>query len=137
MNIRFFLFLCIFILLFIGSFFAYKHINYKKYIIKSNPIQDYIITETNCNPSIGRSSSINVIYKNKMYRVLSTNDFCKKIQKNLKKPTLYYIANNDSIFMGGIRIFYALMVITFFFLIFPIFGFYVYRNELDNSYKTM
>jgi hypothetical protein len=77
-------------------------------------------------------------YKGKKYFVSLSGRVCSDIDKGLIKPELYYMKAKDKVFYKGqyFPLVYVYLTYIASFLL-PLFGFWIYRKQLNNHYSTM
>ncbi len=137
MSIKFFLTITIFIGITLTIFISYKYFIGIEIENKTKPLTNFYIIEYDCSGTYEVASKIYVKYCNKYYTVGTTSNQCDDIVEG-KLPILYYYEKEDVIFIKNNYYNYSYSIVAFLLLVIvPLFGFYIYRNEWNNSYKTM
>ena len=108
----------------------------------TNPIQNYVITKIHCytySPASRLRSSIDIFYNKKDYNIAVNDSICASLKTgNTLNKKLYYSKQRDVVFCEGNYNHYKFIYAAYIFSItLPLFGFIVYRKELNNHYKTM
>lgn len=138
MSIKYFLITVFFSLFSLGVYINIQYINGFQVEKTTIAIKGYEIIEIWCHNSSKMSSSVTFKYKGNKYYVGLSSGICSKIEKGLIKPEFYYFKEKDVIFYKGQYLplpYVYLTYIAAFFL--PVFGFWVYRKELNNHYSKM
>ena len=137
-NLFYSIFICLVLL---GFFLNYRYLDGMRVQNSTKPINedDYWIKKIICMSAVERSSSVlEINYKGNSYDVGISGGFCKKIKNGEMKPKFYYYKEKDMIFYENQYMPFTYVYLTYIaaFLI-PLFGFIVWRKELDNHYSTM
>lgn len=101
--------------------------------------ENYSIIETNCHDGGKMGSSITISFnRNKYFVDIPSGGICYDIVDGKIKPKLYYMKDEDKVFLENRYVPFPIVYLTYIAsLILPLFGFIVYRKELNNNYKTM
>ena len=137
LSIKNFLIISIVIGLFISVFLSYKYIIGLDVEKNTKPLTNINIISFYCSGTAEIGSSIEVKYFNRYYRVGVTSNQCEEIKRG-KLPILYYNEKEDIVFISNGYFNYSYSIVAFLLLVvIPLFGFYIYKDELNNSYKMM
>lgn len=134
MSIKSFLQLVFFLGVSLSVYLTYKFLNQKSGI----NITNFKIIEYRCSSAIRNSSKVDVFYNGKKYSSLVSDKLCFDLKDFIVEPDLNYIENEDKIVFNNQNYLKVYMILAYVFtFILPTIGFYIYRHELNNSYKTM
>jgi len=138
MKIKFFLILIFFVGISISLYNTSKFIKAQNIESENPPIQNYSINSIDCSSYIRQSSFISIVYNNSEYTVAVSKGVCSDILNNKVVPKFYYIKEENKIFYSGQYLPFPYVYLSYIFsIILPLLGFIVYRNELNNDYRTM
>jgi hypothetical protein len=138
MSIKRFLILIFMIIISIAIYLNVKYLDGITIEKNSKSIDNYVITEIWCHNSPKMSNTMTIEYRGKKYFVSLSGGVCSDIDKGLIKPELYYMKAKDKVFYKGqyFPLVYVYLTYIASFLL-PLFGFWIYRKELNNHYSTM
>lgn len=139
MKIKQFLVLVCFFGILGCSFLSFKSMEYERDSKNNKLIKNINIIDYRCRRTTDKSSSVvDIFYNGKIYSLGITSGLCNDLKEYRKEPQCYYDKDKDDIIFLNQNYYRAYAILVFIFLlILPVLGFYIYRNELNNSYKTM
>ena len=138
MNIKQFLFTVFLVIISLAIYLNFKYLAGVKVEENSVPIKDFTILEIWCHDSPKMSNTITIKYKGEKYYVSLTSGVCSEIESGKIQPKLFYIEDKNTIFYSGqyLPLTYVYLTYIAAFLL-PLFGFIVYRKELNKHFTTI
>lgn len=138
MSIKHFLIVVFIVLMTIGIYLNFRYLKGVEVEENTELISNYEVIEVWCHNSSKMTDNMTVKFNGKNYNVPLYGGECYDIEKGLIRPKLYYIKEKDVLFYKGQYMPFPYVYLTYIAaFILPLFGFIVYRKELDNHYSTM
>lgn len=138
MSIKRFLVVVFVLIMSVAIYLNFRYLNGVNVEKDTKPIDDYVITEIWCHNSSKMSNTMTIKYRGEKYFVSLSSGVCSDIDKGIVKPELYYMKAKDTVFYKGQYFPFTYVCLAYIaaFLL-PLFGFWIYRKELNNHYSTM